>query len=74
MLNNVAEAFEDYVACATDPIPRIGFGFDFFDRPTGGGLARSEVAMLQAFSSVGKTTVAANRTLNQGLSARANQF
>jgi len=33
---------------------------DWFDKPTGGGLARSEICMLQAFSSVGKTTVALN--------------
>jgi replicative DNA helicase len=33
---------------------------DWFDSPTGGGLARSEIAMFQAFSSVGKTTVGLN--------------
>jgi hypothetical protein len=32
----------------------------WFDLPTGGGLARSEIAMMMAFSSVGKTTIALN--------------
>ncbi len=45
---------------ANDPRPRIGVGLPFFDLPTNGGLARSEIAMFQAFSSVGKTTFALN--------------
>jgi hypothetical protein len=54
------EAFDDYELWATDPVPRIGFGMPWFDRPTNGGIARSEIAMFMAFSSVGKTTVALN--------------
>ena len=59
-VQTLGQGFESYRSWATDPIPRIPFGMDWFDRPTGGGLARSEVAMMMAFSSVGKTTVALN--------------
>jgi hypothetical protein len=59
-VQNLSQGFESYRAWATDPIPRIGFGMPWFDKPTGGGIARSEIAMLMAFSSVGKTTVALN--------------
>jgi hypothetical protein len=59
-VQNLAQGFQSYRDWATDPVPRIGFGMDWFDRPTGGGLARSEIAMMMAFSSVGKTTVALN--------------
>lgn len=59
-VRNLAEAFDDYQSWATDPTPRIGFGMSWFDQPTNGGIARSEIAMLMAFSSVGKTTVALN--------------
>ena len=59
-VQNLAQGYQSYREWATDPIPRIGFGMDWFDRPTGGGLARSEIAMIMAFSSVGKTTVALN--------------
>jgi hypothetical protein len=59
-VKNLAEGFADYRSWATDPVPRIGFGLPFFDTPTGGGIARSEIAMMMAFSSVGKTTVALN--------------
>lgn len=59
-VQNLAQGFQSYRDWATDPIPRIGFGMDWFDRPTGGGLARSEIAMIMAFSSVGKTTVGLN--------------
>ena len=59
-VQTLSQGFESYRAWATDPVPRIGFGMDWFDGPTGGGLARSEIAMFMAFSSVGKTTVALN--------------
>jgi hypothetical protein len=59
-VQNLAQGFQSYRDWATDPIPRIGFGMDWFDGPTGGGIARSEIAMLMAFSSVGKTTMALN--------------
>lgn len=59
-VQTLAQGFDSYRQWATDPVPRIGFGMDWFDRPTGGGLARSEVAMIMAFSSVGKTTIALN--------------
>ena len=59
-VQTLAEGFESYREWIQDPIPRIGFGMKWFDEPTGGGLARSEICMLQAFSSVGKTTVALN--------------
>lgn len=59
-VQTVGQGFESYREWATDPRPRIGFGMDWFDRPTGGGLARSEVAMVMAYSSVGKTTIALN--------------
>jgi hypothetical protein len=63
-VQNLAQGFQSYRDWATDPIPRIGFGMDWFDRPTGGGLARSEIAMFMAFSSVGKTTFALNVVRN----------
>lgn len=59
-VRNLQEAFADYQMWATDPTPRIGFGMRWFDQPTNGGIARSEIAMFMAFSSVGKTTVALN--------------
>ena len=59
-VQNLAQGFQSYRDWATDPVPRIGMGMDWFDGPTGGGLARSEIAMFMAFSSVGKTTVALN--------------
>lgn len=59
-VHSLAEGFRSYREWATDPRPRIGFGMDWFDDDTNGGLARSEVCMIQAFSSVGKTTVALN--------------
>lgn len=59
-VQTLAQGFQSYREWATDPIPRIGFGMDWFDGPTGGGIARSEIAMFMAFSSVGKTTVALN--------------
>lgn len=60
MIKSVGEGFRDLRTWANDPRPRIGFGLPFFDIPTNGGLARSEIAMFQAFSSVGKTTFALN--------------
>jgi hypothetical protein len=40
--------------------PRIRTGFPFFDGPTEGGVARGEVGILMARSSVGKTNVGLN--------------
>lgn len=54
-VRNLGESFADYAAWASDPRPRIRLGLPFFDSSTHGGLARSEIAMLMAFSSVGKT-------------------
>lgn len=54
------QGFRSYIEWATDPVPRIGFGMPWFDKPTGGGIARSETCMLMAYSSVGKTTMALN--------------
>ncbi len=59
-VQTLAQGFDSYRSWATDPVPRIGMGMDWFDKPTGGGIARSEVCMFMAFSSVGKTTVALN--------------
>ncbi len=56
----VSEGLREYVSWANDPRPRIPFGLSFFDGPTGGGIARSETAMLIAYSSVGKTNVGLN--------------
>lgn len=63
-VRNLAEGLSDLKAWASDPRPRIGFGMDFFDKPTGGGIGRSEICMFQAFSSVGKTTWALNVVRN----------
>lgn len=63
-VQTLADGYRSYREWATDPRPRIGFGMDFFDEPTGGGLARAEVCLLQAFSSVGKTTVGLNIVRN----------
>jgi len=57
---NLSESFDDFAAWARDPIPRIGFGLPFFDDSTNGGIARSEITMIMAFSSVGKTTIGLN--------------
>lgn len=59
-VQTLAQGFDSYREWAADRRPRIGFGMDWFDGPTGGGLARSEIAMLMAFSGVGKTTIALN--------------
>lgn len=59
-LRDVRTGFSDYYAWATDPTPRIGFGLPFFDGPTRGGIAKAEVAMILAYSSVGKTSIALN--------------
>jgi replicative DNA helicase len=59
-VRTLGEAFTDYSAWANDPRPRVGFGYPFFDLPSGGGIALSEIAMFMAFSSVGKTTFALN--------------
>lgn len=63
-VRNLQEALEDYKNWAQDPVPRIGFGMDWFDSATNGGIARSEIAMFMAFSSVGKTTFALNVVRN----------
>lgn len=59
-VRTLAEGFRDYHSWATDPTPRIPFGIRFVDEATNGGIGRSELAMLMAFSSVGKTTLALN--------------
>lgn len=59
-VRTVNDGLQEYFAWATDPRPRIPWGLPFFDRPTGGGIARSETAMLIAYSSVGKTSIALN--------------
>jgi KaiC/GvpD/RAD55 family RecA-like ATPase len=59
-LGTLKESFAEYEAWAKDPTPRVGTGLDFIDGRTSGGIARSEVLMLIACSSVGKTAVALN--------------
>lgn len=59
-VRTVADGFQEYSSWVTDPTPRIPFGLSALDRPTGGGIARSEIAMIMAYSSVGKTTIALN--------------
>lgn len=63
-VRNLAEGFQDYEGWISDPRPRISFGIPFFDDATNGGIARSEIAMMMAFSSVGKTTLALNIIAN----------
>lgn len=60
VLRDVRTGFEDYRTWATDPTPRIGLGLPFFDKPTRGGIAKAECAMVLAYSSVGKTSIALN--------------
>jgi KaiC/GvpD/RAD55 family RecA-like ATPase len=52
---------------ATDPTPRVGIGLDAIDKPLKGGMARSEIMMVLAPSSVGKTTLALNALVNNPL-------
>ena len=59
-VRNVTAGLHEYASWATDPRPRIPWGLSFFDGPTGGGIARSETAMVIAYSGVGKTTLALN--------------
>lgn len=59
-LRDVRSGLADYQAWATDPTPRIPLGLDFFDKRTNGGLAKAECAMVLAYSSVGKTSLALN--------------
>jgi len=59
-VRDVREGFTDFVNWALDPRPRIGLGLPFFDQFTNGGIARSEIAMVMAFSSVGKTSIGLN--------------
>lgn len=63
-LRDVRSGLADYQAWATDPRPRIGLGLDFFDKYTNGGLAKAECAMILAYSSVGKTSIALNMIAN----------
>jgi replicative DNA helicase len=63
-LRDVRDGFADYEAWARDPTPRIGFGLPFFDGPTRGGIAKAECAMILAYSSVGKTSIALNVIVN----------
>lgn len=60
MLRSVQNGLQDFATWAADPRPRVGLGLPFFDGPTNGGLAKAECAMVLAYSSVGKTTIALN--------------
>lgn len=66
-LRDVRAGLIDYQAWSTDPTPRIGVGLPFFDGPTHGGLAKAECAMILAYSSVGKTSLALNVIVNNPL-------
>lgn len=59
-VHDITAGLRDFAEWATDPRPRIGWGLPFFDSRTNGGLARSEICMVQAFSSVGKTSLGLN--------------
>ena len=59
-VRSLHDGFRDYHSWATDPTPRIPFGINFVDGKTNGGIGRSELALLMAFSSVGKTTIGLN--------------
>lgn len=59
-VRTVVEGLQEYSSWANDPRPRIPWGLGFFDGPTGGGIARSETAMVIAYSSVGKTSIGLN--------------
>lgn len=59
-LAKLAASFDDYRAWARDPTPRVGMGLTFFDGRTNGGIGKSEIAMLMASSSVGKTAIGLN--------------
>ena len=63
-IRDVANGFDDYRPWANDPTPRIGMGLEFFDGPTRGGIAKAECAMILAYSSVGKTSLALNWIVN----------
>lgn len=59
-VRGVRTGADEFRVWATDKRPRIPFGIPFVDAATNGGMARSEIAMLMAFSSVGKTNIALN--------------
>lgn len=59
-LRSLGAGFREYKEWAKDPRPRVGSGLSWLDGKMNGGLAKSEVMMLMAFSSVGKTAVALN--------------
>lgn len=59
-LVDVRQGFKSYESWAQDPTPRIGLGLPFFDEPTRGGMAKGEVCMFLAYSSVGKTSLGLN--------------
>lgn len=63
-LQSVRDGLESFRDWATDPRPRIPFGLPFFDDRTRGGMAKAQLAMIQAYSSVGKTTLALNVIAN----------
>lgn len=63
-LRSVSYGFKDFVDVATDPTPRVGFGLPFLDNRMNGGMGKSEIAMIMAGSSVGKTTIALNAIAN----------
>jgi replicative DNA helicase len=59
-VRSVSDGLLEFQKWATDTTPRVGLGLPFFDSPTSGGIARSEIAMVIAYSSVGKTTLGLN--------------
>lgn len=59
-----SSVLKEYAVWATSDHPRVGTGFQFFDTRTNGGVASGEVLLLQARSSVGKTTIANNILVN----------
>jgi KaiC/GvpD/RAD55 family RecA-like ATPase len=60
LLRPVSLVVQDYKVWATSKIARIPFGSPWLESVTHGGVAPGEVALLQARSSVGKTTIALN--------------
>lgn len=59
-VRNLAAGFGELHKMATDPTPRIGFGVDYIDSRCNGGMPKAKVAMVMAFSHVGKTALAIN--------------
>lgn len=55
---------EEHYRWATSTQPRIPLGWNFFDGATSGGIASGEVAMVLAYSGVGKTWIGINIIAN----------